>query len=498
MTHSKEFLALEPYLKQLRHAHYLSSLLYFDLATACPDKSIESQSELVNEQDEEMAKIFSSPDFVSKVEALANLPTISKEEKRLADSLSFNIELLKKMPLEEYMKARKAFSKSNEMWRKYKETNQFSEWLPYWKDCIAYARKIDTLMMKEGMETPYDSALDMYEPGERSKDLDRIFEPIKNCIKTLLPKVLEKQSHFPKIEIKPYSIDQQRHLAYAVLNWEKYDLSKGCMRESMHPFTTDISQNDTRITTSYSFSDWRNALYSEIHEAGHALEFQNKPQEMYDNYLESVNTAAICETHSRLYENIFGRSLEFMPTLKELCAQHLDPSFKEMDVMDFYRLINYVKPITNRCDSDELTYSLHIIIRYEIERDLINGVIECEEVPAIWKTKYKDYLGVDVPNDTEGCMQDIHWTDNEIGYFPSYLLGNLYGAMIFEKMEEDIHVSSLLQENKMDEILSYLTKNDYAYDWMEPNDWIKKVTGKELTSEPFIHYLEKKYGALYD
>ncbi len=164
MTHSKEFLALEPYLKQLRHAHYLSSLLYFDLATACPDKSIESQSELVNEQDEEMAKIFSSPDFVSKVEALANLPTISKEEKRLADSLSFNIELLKKMPLEEYMKARKAFSKSNEMWRKYKETNQFSEWLPYWKDCIAYARKIDKLMMKEGMETPYDSALDMYEP----------------------------------------------------------------------------------------------------------------------------------------------------------------------------------------------------------------------------------------------------------------------------------------------------------------------------------------------
>lgn len=112
-------------------------------------------------------------------------------------------------------------------------------------------------MMKEGMETPYDSALDMYEPGERSKDLDRIFEPIKNCIKTLLPKVLEKQSHFPKIEIKPYSIDQQRHLAYAVLNWEKYDLSKGCMRESMHPFTTDISQNDTRITTSYSVSDWR-------------------------------------------------------------------------------------------------------------------------------------------------------------------------------------------------------------------------------------------------
>ncbi|HBE98662.1 MAG TPA: carboxypeptidase M32, partial [Firmicutes bacterium] len=344
----------------------------------------------------------------------------------------------------------------------------------------------------------YDSALDMYEPGERSKDLDRIFEPIKDCIKTLLPMVLEKQSRFPKSETKPYSIDKQRQLAYAILSWEKYDLSKGCMRESMHPFTTDISQNDTRITTNYSVSDWRNALYSEIHEAGHALEFQNKPQEMYDNYLESANTAGICETHSRLYENIIGRSLEFMPTLKKLCAENLDPSFKEMDIMDFYRLINYVEPIANRCDSDELTYSLHIIIRYEIERDLINGLIECEDVPVIWKNKYKEYLGVDVPNDREGCMQDIHWTDNEIGYFPSYLLGNLYGAMIFEKMEEDIHARSLIQEGKMDEILAYLAKNDYAYDWMEPKDWIKKVTGKELTSKPFIRYLKKKYGDLYD
>ncbi len=498
MEHSEAFKALEPYLKEIRHVGYLSKLIYFDLATSAPNKALSMQSALVNEQDEAAAKIFSSEDFVNKLNALLNTPNLSKEEKRLAQSLSYNVELLKKMPLEEYMKAKKAFSKSNEMWRQYKESSEFNKWLPYWKECIFYARKINTLMMSGDMKTPYDAALDMYEPGERSEDLDLIFEPVKECIKNLLPKIIEKQNKYPNIPLKTYSIDLQRHLAYALLNWEKYNLEQGCLRESMHPFTIDISQFDTRITTEYSLSDWRAAAYSEIHEAGHALEFQNKPQEMYDNYLESVNTAAICETHSRLYENIIARSLEFMPHFKKMCAENLDPEFESMSVSDFYHLINYVKPITNRCDSDELTYSLHIIIRYEIERDLINGVIECEDVPNIWKQKYKEYLNVDVPNDKEGCMQDIHWTDNEIGYFPSYLLGNLYGAMIFEKMEKDINVKELIKENKMDEVLSWLRENDYKYDWMEPNEWIKKVTERELTSKPFIDYLENKYGKMYD
>ncbi len=498
MEHSEAFKKLEPYLKEIRHINYLSSLLYYDLATSAPEKALTMQNDLINEQSEKAAKIFASEDFANKVNDLLSTPSLPKEEKRLADSLSYNIELLKKMPIEEYMKARKAFSQSNEMWRSFKESDEFEKWLPYWKECIYYARKIDTLMIKEDMSSPYDAALDMYEPGERCSDLDAIFAPIKECIKNLLPKVLKQQSNFKITPLKPYSIDSQRHLAYALLEWEKYDLSKGCLRESMHPFTIDISQFDTRITTEYSLSDWRAAAYSEIHEAGHALEFQNKPQEMYDNYLESINTAAICETHSRLYENIIARSLEFMPTFKKLCATHLDPSFENMSIKDFYRLINYVKPITNRCDSDELTYSLHIIIRYEIEKDLINGKIECEDVPEIWKKKYKEYLGVDVPNNKEGCMQDIHWTDNEIGYFPSYLLGNIYGAMIFEKMEKDIGARQLIKENRMDKILAYLRDNDYKYDWMEPKDWIKKVTGKDLTSEPFIHYLEEKYGKLYD
>ena len=179
--------------------------------------------------------------------------------------------------------------------------------------------------------------------------------------------------------------------------------------------------------------------------------------------------------------------------MRRLLGEHLDPVFNGFDDSQIYSIANSVKPIPNRCDSDELTYSLHIIIRYEIEKELINGRIECKDVPALWKKKYKEYLGVDVPNDKEGCMQDIHWTDGEFGYFPSYALGNIYGAMILNKMKETLDVPLLLQEGNLSPILSWLTENDYAYDYLKPVDWIKKVTGRAMDSSYFIAYLDEKY-----
>lgn len=493
MSHSKEFEELKPYLEQLKKHRYLSNIIYYDMATSCPEKSIEAESDLLNDEDEAVAKINSDPDYIEKLKALLSKKDASEEEKRLASSLSYDVKLLQKMPLEEYLDAKKAFYKSNEMWRKCKPTSDSDTYLPYWQKCIDYARKIDTLMMEGDMTCPYDAALDRYEPGERTEWLDKIFEPVKEAIKRILPSYLEKQKSFKIPAILQYDEDKQRHLAEAILNWERYDIKGGCLRESMHPFSSDIYIHDARITTKYVVEDWRSSLFSVIHEAGHALEFQNKPQKMYDDYLEGVATAAICETHSRYYENLIGRSKEFMPILKGMCASTLGSEFNEIDDDSFYHMVNWVEPSLIRTEADELTYSLHIIIRYEIERDLINGKIDCKDVSKIWKEKYKEYLGVEPSNDAEGFMQDIHWTDNEIGYFPSYLLGNLYGAMIFKKMDEEIGAKKLISENKMDDILSWLRDNDYLHDWMEPKDWIKAVTGLELDPSAFIEYLEEKY-----
>jgi carboxypeptidase Taq len=494
MTHSKTFLSLETLLKEIRRLTYEGNILYYDLATACPPKSLSDEGELLNGLDEAKGKIYADPAFAAGVEALALDPEATAMEKRLAQSLSYNTRLLKKIPLEEYVKAKKAFTQSNEMWRRHRETNDFRSWLPYWKECIRYARLIDKALMTDKMATPYDAALDLYEPGETTAYLDEVFKPLKEAIMGLLPIALAKQKTYKTIALAPYDADTQRKLAYALLKEIHYDLEGGCLRESAHPFSTDIHRHDARITTRYDEKDWRSSAFSVIHEGGHALEFQNKPEEMYDNYVESVATAAICETHSRLYENIIGRSKEFAPIFKDLCAQTLDKRFAEVAPEHFYHLLNRVEPGLIRIESDELTYSLHIIIRYEIERDLINGVIECEDVPALWAKKYASYLGVKVLNDKMGCMQDIHWSDNEIGYFPSYALGNLYGAMIFERMEKEIGAKALIAKGDLGPILSWLRENDYRFDWMEPKDWIKKAAGHDLSSKPFIDYLTDKYG----
>ena len=205
---------------------------------------------------------------------------------------------------------------------------------------------------------------------------------------------LQKPGRDPREEAHSATLDNQAK--------DIKDLRPGMV--SAHPFSNDNHQFDARLTTKYLVEDWRSNVFTCLHEGGHCLEFQNKPQAMYDNHVESLASAAICETHSRFYENLIGRSREFMPILKKACSETLDPGFDYMNEEDFYHLINKIEPWLIRCEADELSYCLHIIIRYEIEKDLINGKIECKDVPAIWNQKYHDYLGVDVPNDKDGCM----------------------------------------------------------------------------------------------
>ncbi len=349
------------------------------------------------------------------------------------------------------------------------------------------------LKMKEGMKTPYDALLNSYEPGNDSSYLDGLFAPVKETIAELLPKVLKKEEGKVLPPLGEYDEKTQEGLSLALLDLICYNMNRGALRTSAHPFSADIAKYDSRLTTRYDIKDWRNNVFTTLHEGGHCLEFQNKGEKMYEDYLEYVASAAQCETHSRFIENIIGRSKEFAPILKKYCAKYLSKEFENMSDNDFYALLNEVKPNLIRCDADELTYTLHIIIRYEIERDLINGVIECKDVPEIWNKKYKEYLLIDVTSDKDGCMQDVHWTDGEFGYFPSYALGNLYGAMIYQRMNEDIDVKERIKKGDLHSIVSWLSDNDYRYDWMNPREWIKEICDKDLEPTAFIDYLKTKY-----
>jgi len=494
MEHSEHFKALEPYLKQKRRIDHTSAILYYDLATTCGEKGLADEGGLLDYWAGEEAKIFQAKDFAAEVKAGLNDPQASAEEKRLFEALYEQVTLLDKLSLGEYLEYKNAISKSNEMWRKYRPENNFAAWLPYWQRLIAVSRQVADVRKKPGMATRYDACLDSYEPGETEEYVDSVFHPLKLKLIELLKIAKANQKGFVLPPLKSYSEEKQEALGRKMLEIIHYDMAGGALRVSAHPFSNDNHQFDARLTTKYLIDDWRSNVFTCLHEGGHCLEFQNKPQSLYDNYVESLATSAICETHSRFYENLIGRSKEFMPIMKKACAETLDPGFDYMNDEDFYHLINKVEPWLIRCEADELSYSLHIIIRYEIEKDLINGKIEGKDVPAIWAKKYHDYLGVDVPNDMDGCMQDTHWSEALWGYFPSYALGNIYGAMIKETMEKDIHLSEKIKANDFGAILAWFAKHDYAYDYLKPAEWIKKVTGKALTAEPYIAYLTDKFG----
>ena len=492
MKHSEAYMKILPYLERMRRLRHTASIIYYDLACVAGKDSIKDESELLNHWLAESAKISQDKDFIAAVKEGKKDKDASVMEKRLFENLYKDIEFMEKFTMEEYLEYRNTISDCNEQWRICRPKNDFKGWLPYWKKQVESSRKVARKMMKEG-QTPYDTCLDSYEPGNNEAFIDSIFNPLKDTLIPLLKKAKEKQKSYAIPALKSYDKIKQKEMSLRMLKAIHYDMDKGALMESAHPFSDAFAKNDARVTTKFLPEDWRSNVFTCLHEGGHALEFQNWTDEMFENHVENMATSAICETHSRFFENIIGRSKAFMPILQKDAAETLDPELGKIASEDFYHLMNQIQPWLIRCEADELSYCLHIIIRYEIEKDLINGKIECEDVPAIWKQKYHNYLGVEVTDDKDGCMQDTHWSEALWGYFPSYALGNLYGAMIKEKIESEMDFEGAIKENHIDKIVKWMREKDYCYDYLKPNDWIMKVVGKPLSAEPYIKYLKEKF-----
>ena len=484
---------LQPFFEKKDRLNHLLAVINFDIETCAPEDAIEDENDLSSFYEAEYAGISKDPEFISLVKQAKELGGLNEAEALLIDDLLFDIEVMEKIPIEEYIEWSKADSKCVEMWKKAKTASDWNIVLPYFKKVVDFYREKSELFRKPFHKTKYDAYLSLFEKGQTEEDVDKIFEPLKKFLVDNLDHVLAKQAEFKLPPIEPHSRDEQAHLSDDLLKAINYDLKRGVLRETEHPFTNDIARKDVRVTTHYYENDWRSSMFSVIHEGGHALQFQNWTDYHFDNHVNGRASSALCETHSRMYENIICRSREYAPTLLELCRKNLGKEFLDMDNETFYQLINQVTRSLIRCDSDEYTYCLHIILRYELERDLINGKIEVEDLPALWNKKYEEYLGITPPNDAMGVLQDTHWYGGGFGYFPSYALGNLYGAQIIHVMKKDLPYEELLKKGDLKPILEWLTKNDFAYDYLDPKDWILKVTGEEMNPKYFIDYLKEKF-----
>ena len=484
---------LQPYFEKRDRLRHLLGVISFDVETTAPEKSIEKENDLLNFYSAELAEISQDKEFVRLVKAAKEEGGLNDAEALLIDDLLFDISYMEKLPIEKFMEWNLAMSKCTEVWKKAKNASDWSMVEPYFKKLVEIKREESGLLRLPFHKTKYDAFLSQYEKGQTQEDVDRVFEPLKKFLIENLPAVLERQSKLEMPPLLPHDKDSQAHLSIDLLKAIDYDLTRGVLRETEHPFSDSIARDDCRVTTHYHEDDWRSSMYSVIHEGGHAIQFQCWPDYQFENHVNGRASAALCETHSRLYENLLGRSKAFAPVLLDLCKKNLGGEFESMSVDGFYNLVNQVTRSLVRTEADEYTYCLHIILRYELERDLINGKLEVEDLPSAWNKKYKEYLGIDVPDDAHGILQDVHWYGGGFGYFPSYALGNLYGTQILAKMKQEIDVDSLLEKGDTRPIKEWLAKNDFAYDYLNPNDWIKKVVGKEMDPSYFIEYLREKF-----
>jgi carboxypeptidase Taq len=380
-------------------------------------------------------------------------------------------------------------------WREQRPANDWPGFLDNFREVVRLSREEARLLAAETGLSPYDALMDRYEPGVRAADMDRIFTDVKTWLPDLVTRVQSKQrSEQVAAPVAPFPVPAQRKLNHAVMELLGFDFAAGRLDESAHPFSGGVPE-DVRLTTRYREEDFAQSLLGTIHETGHARFEQNLPREWLGQPLGNARSYGIHESQSLSFEMQLARSRAFVGLLSPLLAAHFgaQPAFAADNL---YMLFTRVKPGLIRVDADEVTYPAHVILRYEIERALIEGAIEADDIPALWDEKMLSLLGIDTRgNYRNGCMQDVHWTEGAFGYFPSYTLGAMYAAQWFAAMRR---VTPDLDQR--------IAAGDLApvFDWLKQNVWsqasrwdtpelVMRASGEALNPRHFRAHLETRY-----
>ncbi len=404
----------------------------------------------------------------------------------------------RKLPAELIAEAAHASSMGRPAWEKARHEADFSIFAAALEKNVELNRRIaDALGYKE---RPYDALLDRSEPGMTTGELAAIFDELKQAI---VPLVADIARHAGAVDdamlYRGYDPDLQLSYALDVVKRLGYDLERGRQDLSTHPFSTGISPGDARITTRVSRDFFNECLFGSIHEAGHSMYNQGMGAGIDRTPLWDGASPGIHESQSRFWENLVGRSRPFWRHFYPSLQSVFPDSLRGVDEEAFYRAVNKSQPSFIRVEADEVTYNMHILLRFELENELLEGKLAIKDVPEAWNARFKSYLGLDVPNDREGALQDIHWSFVGFGIFPGYTIGNLVSAQLMEKVRADIpDLDAQIEQGQFATLLGWLRKNVHVHGRkFTPNELLERATGKPLTAKPWIAYVRKKFGALY-
>lgn len=403
-----------------------------------------------------------------------------------------------KLPESHVANLARATARSHESWKISRAQSDFSKFESSLAELVELKRNEAEFLGYE--EDPYDALIDLYEPGMRISALRPVFDRLRDGTLELLQTVHESGVQVnDSILYESYDRDLQLEFARAIVRALGFEFDRGRVDLSTHPFCTSFSADDVRLTTRIEENDLRSCLFGLIHEAGHGMYEQGIDPRLARTVAGSGVSMGMHESQSLLWENVIGRGLPFWtwayPKLKTTFPRVLD----SYDITDFYRAINAVKPSLIRIEADDLTYNLHIIIRVEIEHDLINGSLGVHDVPARWAALMHEYLGVVPPNDAEGCLQDVHWSFAGFGYFPSYTLGKLYAASFYQTALGSIaNLEARIGRGEFAELREWLRSSIHVWGKCHSTtEIVERVTGGGLTEEPFLAYNRRKIELLY-
>ena len=492
MTIEEGLKKLDALQRKLCAYNHAAGLIYYDGATTAPKGSAANRGESLAILGEETYKLSTGEETGALLDFLyENRAALDEAHNRMVELMRKSLVELRAIPMDEYTAYQRLVTESEDVWHTAKETNNYAIFAPYIDKIVAALKKQAGYIAPD--KDPYDHWLNTYEEGLDRNTCDQFFETLRARLMPLVKAVCDAQPADDHCLHGDFPIEKQRELSDYLMNLIGLDRAHCGIGETEHPFTTSFTKYDARITTRYERENFASSMYSVIHEGGHALYDTHPADEFAYTVLGGGVSMGIHESQSRFYENLLGRSRAFIghvaPRLRALF-----PSLNGVDDETLYRAINKSQPSLIRTEADELTYCLHVMVRYELEKKLFSGELTAKDLPAAWNALYKEYLGVDVPSDREGVLQDSHWSGGAFGYFPSYALGSAYGAQLLEKMKETIDVNACLEKGDFAPINAWLEDKIWRFGSLyKPGELFEKAAGAKFNPDYYVNYLTEKY-----
>lgn len=483
----------------------ISNTLGWDQETKMPKEAISLRSKQQEILASLMHKEHTSAEYAKTLGSLIDLETGQILAENLQDAQKAALRewrrdylLAVKLPSDFVEEFARVTSAAIHLWQEAKPNNDFQAFQPYLEKIVSLNRKKADLLGYENH--PYDALVDSFEPEMRTDTLISLFERLKNPLSNLVKKIQTKKNPDASFLTQTYPHDQQFSFAKQLLEDMGFKNTFSRLDESAHPMCIPIHPKDMRMTTHIHLHNVISSILSTAHEGGHGLYHIHLPVEHFGTPLCEPASLSIDESQSRTWETLIGRSLSFwqyyFPKLQKIFPIQL----KDVSVDAFYKAMNIVEPSMIRIESDEVSYNLHIMLRFELEKALIEEKLKASEIPEAWNEKMQEYLGLTPKTDSEGCLQDIHWAMGAIGYFPTYALGNLYAGQFFETFISDFpDWKDRVAKGQLDFISGWQKEKIHRFGRIyRPNDLCKKITGKPLQEKGYLHHLENKYASIYN